>query len=235
MPIELEVFEKQIARLKADIVEQGRRVERMVEASIESLYDHDQAKADWVIEHDAIIDCADVEIERAAVDLLCDIARTAVDLPAKQLRLVLMIVKVNNELERCADLASDIAEQVGNFSTLPTEPSRRFRVMANSVVGIVRDTATCLERVDTKIAQSVLASDDTMDRFEQAILHEMQQGVAAGSVPVEFAFAANIVANHLERIGDHCTNIAEQIIYIATGQIVRHMKGQWSEPQDPQA
>ena len=234
MPISLEDFEKRIARLRADIVEQGRRVERIVETAIECLFERDQTKADWVIDRDSVIDRADVEIEQAAVDLLGAIARTAVELPAKQLRLVLMIVKVNNELERSADLAGEIAEQVALFKTLPCQPSKRFRVMANSVVGIVRDTATCLERVDTQIAQSVLANDDTMDRFEEAILREMQQGVADGSVTVEFAFATNIVANHLERIGDHCTNIAEQIIYIATGQIVRHQKGQWSQPQEPQ-
>lgn len=233
MPNTLEVFERRIARLRADMVEQGRRVERMVEGAVEAIFEMDQSKADWIISHDSVIDRADVEIERAAVDLLTDIARTAVDLPERLLRLLLMIVKVNNELERTADGAVTIAEQVATFQALADEPSGRFRVMANSAVGIVRDTVTCFERQDTKLAQAVLASDDTMDEFERAILLEMQQRVAAGDANVEFAFATNIVANELERIGDHCTNVAEQVIYIATGKIVRHMEGHWTEPEEP--
>lgn len=233
MPNTLEVFERRIARLRADMVEQGRRVERMVEGAVEAVFEKDKAKAEWIIEHDSVIDRADVEIERAAVDLLSDIARAAVELPAEQLRLLLMIVKVNNELERAADGAVTIAEQVAVFESLSDEPSGRFRVMANSAVGIVRDTVTCFEQENTRLAQAVLASDDTMDEFERAILLEMQQRVAGGVINVEFAFATNIVANELERIGDHCTNVAEQVIYIATGKIVRHMEGHWTEPEEP--
>ena len=233
MPNTRESIERRIARLRVDMVEQGRRVERLVEGAVEAVFDRDAEKAAWVIKHDAVIDRADVEIERAAVDLLGDIAREAFDLSPEQLRLVLMIVKVNNELERTADGAVEIAEQVEVFKALTDEPSGRFRVMANSAVGIVRDTVTCFENRDTSLAQSVLASDDTMDEFERAILLEMQQRVAAGQANVEFAFATNIVANELERIGDHCTNVAEQVIYIATGKIVRHMEGHWTEPEEP--
>lgn len=233
MPIPREVFERRIAQLRADMVEQGRRVERMVEVAVEALFEKDQSKSTWVIQNDAVIDRADVEIERAAVSILCDLARTSVDLPAEQIRLVLMIVKVNNELERAADAAVTIAEQVPTFLTLSDEPSSRFRVMANSAVGIVRDTVTAFERRDTSLARDVLNSDDTMDEFERAILLEMQQRVAAGAVNVEFAFATSIVATELERIGDHCTNVAEQVIYIATGKIVRHQEGHWTEPEMP--
>lgn len=233
MSMSLETFQRRIARLRSDLAEQGRRVERLVEAAVESVFNFDPAEAEWVISHDADIDRADVEIERAAVDLLADIARVSVELPARQLRLVLMIVKANNELERIADGAVAIAEQTPALHTLPGAPSARFHVMANSAVGIVRDTITCFQREDTAIARSVLASDDTMDEFERAILREMQQAVADGACHVEFAFATNIVANELERIGDHCTNIAEQVIYIDTGKIVRHMKGRWSEPREP--
>jgi len=235
MPISIESIEQRIAQLRADIVEQGRRVEQMVQTAVESVFDRDADKASWVIKHDEVIDRADVEIERAAVDLLTVIAHNAVDLPPRDLRRLLMIVKVNNELERIADNATLTAEQVEVFAQLPCRLSNRFRVMANSVIGVVRDTATCLEREDLEFSQTVLASDDTIDEFERAILHEMQQGVADGEVGVEFAFATNIMANELERIGDHCTNIAEQVIYIATGKIVRHMEGRWTTPEEPPA
>ncbi len=233
MPTPTDPFQRRILRLKADLTEQGRRVERMVEAAVEAVFDRDRDKARWVIEHDAVIDRADVELEQAAVDLLTDIARATVDLEPRLLRLVLMIVKVNNELERCADLAGDIAEQIPALDTLTDRPGDRFRVMANSVVGITRDSVSAFEREDTAVARAVLSSDDAVDEFERAILREMQHAVAAGAVGVEFAFATQTVANLLERIGDHCTNIAEQVIYIATGKIVRHAGGHWSEPVEP--
>ena len=77
MPNTRESIERRIARLRVDMVEQGRRVERLVEGAVEAVFDRDAEKAAWVIKHDAVIDRADVEIERAAVDMLTDIAREA--------------------------------------------------------------------------------------------------------------------------------------------------------------
>ncbi|RMH24555.1 MAG: hypothetical protein D6693_09830 [Planctomycetota bacterium] len=230
MPTSTDPYTRRTARLKADLVEQGRRVERMVGAAVEAIFTGDRDRARWVVEHDSVIDKADVEIEQAAVNLLTDIARVEVHLEPPTMRLVLMIVKVNNELERCADLAGDVAEQTDAI-TAPL--GDRFRVMANSVVGIAHDAVTAFDTLDTAVARAVLTADDTVDAFESLILREMQAGVADGSVSVEHAFAANHVAHLLERLGDHCTNIAEQVIYIATGKIVRHAGGQWSEPEEP--
>jgi len=233
MPHATEDYQRRILRLKADLSEQGRRVERMVESAVEAVFDHDLTKARWVMDHDRVIDRADIEIEQAVVTLLTEIARAPVNLEPRLMRLVLMIVKVNNELERCADLAGDIAEQVPVFASLSDRPRDRFRVMANSVVGIVRDVVTAFNDEDVANAQAVLAADDAMDEFERAILHDMQQRLADGAVAVEFAFATTIVAHLLERLGDHCTNVAEQVIYIATGKIVRHLEGHWTEPEEP--
>jgi len=230
MPTSPDPFVQRITRLKADLVEQGRRVECMVETSVVAIFTRDQAKARWVIERDEVIDRADIEIEQAAVGLLTDIARVAVDIEPQLLRLVLMLVKVNNELERCADLAGDIAEQA---TAIDAQLSDRFRVMANSVVGISHEAVSAFEREDTGIARAVLESDDTVDAFETMILRDIQSGVAAGKVSVEYAFAVHLVSHLLERLGDHCTNIAEQVIYIATGKIVRHAGGQWTEPEAP--
>jgi phosphate transport system protein len=106
--------------------------------------------------------------------------------------------------------------------------------MANSVIGILDGAVQCLERVDTRLARTVLMSDDAVDAFEQAIIREVQQGVADRIFTVDFAFAVSSVATMLDRVDDHCTNIAEQVIYVATGKIVRHQGGQWSEPAPPE-
>jgi len=226
-------FEQRIVRLKADLVEQGRRVQRMFEASVEAVFEQDRKKADWVCENDAVIDRVDVEIERAAVEILKDIARSVADLDEDQIRWLLTIVKVNNELERIADEAVKIAERVESIMTLPAAPPDRFRVMANSVIGVLSDTNRSFERTDTGLARTVLASDDAVEAFEHAILRDMQKCVAEGSIDIDFAFAINMITTAMERVEDHCTNIAEQVIYVSTGRIVRHTQGHWSEPEQP--
>jgi len=228
-------FEQRIARLQADLIEQGRRVEKMVEAAVEAVFDRDENKGRWVIDHDEVIDRVDVQLERTTVELLTNAARQSVHLSPENVRTVLTIVKVNNEIERIADGAVNIAERVEVLKRLPASPPATFRVMANSVIGIFQDTMACFERADTALAEKVLASEDTGDELERAILRDMQGQVARGDCSVDFAFAINLVAGELERMGDHCTNIAEQVIYARTGKIVRHTSGHWSAPQEPPA
>lgn len=233
MPLTPEAFEQRTSRLKADLVEQGRRVQRVVEASVESVFEGDVAKAAWVIEGDEIIDKADVDIERAAVQLLHDATRQGSDLTGDQLRMVLTVVKINNELERAADCAVTIAERVHVNAQICSLLPVTFRVMANSVVGILQSAGECFERLDAETARVVLASDDTVDAFEEQILRETQERLARGDVGVDFALAMHSIATELERIGDHCTNIAEQVIYVVTGNIVRHSEGHWTAPEPP--
>ncbi len=227
-------FEQRIERLKAELMNQGRQVERMVESAIDSLFERAPDKAAWVIAEDAAIDLADVELERRAVRLLGDIASESVELEESKIRMLLTIVKVNNELERIADISVNIAELVPTLLELPKPPTT-FRVMANSIIGIVRDANTAFERMDITTARSVLASDDLVDEFELKILREAQEEVARGETPVDVAFGLMRVATDLERMGDHCTNIAEQVIYVATGAIVRHQEGHWTAPEMPES
>lgn len=224
-------FVRRIDRLRADLLEQGRRVGAMLEQSVEALFERDDEKGRRVVEADEVIDRVDVEVERAAVRLLRDVAQTVAAVDDDQLRMVLTIVKINNELERIADAAVEIAQmrrEVGD-SDLPGA----FRVMANSVIGLVRDTNRCFEALDTALARRVLSSDETIDEFERMILRDTQRALAAGEIEVDAAFALHAIAARLEIIDDHCSNIAEQVIYVATGAIVRHQDGQWSEPRVP--
>ncbi|MEC9372386.1 MAG: phosphate signaling complex protein PhoU [Planctomycetota bacterium] len=228
-------FEQRIVLLKAVVVDPGRRVERMLDEAVLAVFNRDREKAAWVIQHDETIDRADVEIERAAVRLLCEIANVSTTLGPDQIRWILTVVKVNNELERIADEAVAIAERSAAFSDLDRTPPERFRVMAHSVIGILQSTTRCFEKVDVALAERVLQSDELVDQFEAQILRDMQQELAEKKVDVDFAFAVNTMAAALERIDDHCTNIAEQTIYVSTGKIVRHLEGHWSAPETPGA
>lgn len=229
MPTTPQGFRARIDRLKADLVDQGRRVQALLESSIEAVFEFDANRAAAVITADDAIDRVDVAIEKASVRLLTDATNEHAALEAAELRAVLTIVKVNNELERIADAAVAIAERVQTIEALNRTIPQTFRVMANSVVGILRDAVTALERRDAALAKVVLQSQDTVSAFKAEILRDAEQRIASGEMSVDFAFALHELASQCELMADHCTNIAEQVIYSATGAIVRHTEGHWSE------
>lgn len=229
MPTTAEGFASRTQQIKADLVAQGSRVQAMLELSCAALFERKSNLASQAIEMDEAIDKADVAIEQAAVALLTDATRAGASLDPQHLRAVLTIVKANNELERVADVAVDLAEMVPAVARIATPFPDTFRVMANSVIGILRDTNTSMSRNDPAIANIVLQSQHAVWAFKAALLREAEQQVAKGKYPVEFAFHLHETASMCEVIADHCTNIAEQVIYQTTGAIVRHAENCWVE------
>jgi len=224
MPNSPEGFEIRLARLKADVVEQGRRVRSHVERALDAVFTRDAALAQAVIDGDDVIDKVDVELEGAAVAILSDATRVNAHLQERQTRDLLNVVKINNELERIADLGVAIAERVKKLSS-PDEPiPASLRVMANSVVGIVRDAIAALERSDASLARLVLRSEDTVGSFKEEITREAERQIDAEMMSVHLAFFINGIAAQLVAIADHCSNIAEQVIYAETGAVVRHVE-----------
>ncbi len=224
-------FETKLNQLRNDLITQAQRVEEQLLRSVESAFDLDENKAAEVIEFDNVIDRVDVEIERASVPLL---AMGETD--EYRIRTVLMIVKINNELERIADCAVNIAEVVKDSKDEfgLCQPPATFRVMANSVIGMVRDANRALAELNVDLAQQVLQFDDTVDRFKSEIFLKAESHVATGKFPVQFAFRLRTVTVQLERIADHATNICEQVIYLESGKTVRHLKSGWSSPEMPE-
>jgi phosphate transport system protein len=232
-PISPAEFIKRIEHLRSEIVAQGRRVQEMLEAAFEALFEGSTTRADWAIAQDDEVDLVDVRIEQHSVMLLTDATRQGAELDATQLRTVLTIVKVNNELERAADVAADIALLArGRNSTSPAFPDT-FRVMANSVIGIVRDANGSMARQDPRLAQIVLQSQHAVSAFKDAVLRDAEEKLSQGKMRPDFAFLLHEVASNCELIADHCTNIAEQVIYLTTGSIVRHTQTQWVELPRP--
>lgn len=230
MPTSSEGFIQRIESLKGDLAGQGRRVQSMLEAAFAALFDHNPERAHWAIAQDDEVDRVDVAIEQASVALLTDATRQGAELDATQLRSVLMVVKINNELERAADVAVEIA----HAALAPNDPAQAantfpdtFRVMANSVIGILRDCNTSVARNNPQLANIVLQSQHAVTAFKDAVLKQAQERLAKGQITPEFAFLLHDIANQCEVIADHCTNIAEQVIYLTTGAIVRHTQTSW--------
>jgi len=235
-------FERRMEALRAMLVAQGRAVQAAVEHGVDAVFERDPVKARQVIENDHEIDRADVQIEREAVDLLTGIAAGApapgqgqavgLALSAADVRMVLTIVKVNNEFERVGDSAAAIAERAATFATMGAQLPGKFRLMANSVIGIMQTTNIALSQMDQLAAQVVLASDDATEAFKQAILRDTLEELARSEHTVDLAQALQIIASNLGRISDHCTNVAEQVIYVVTGKVVRHAENRWGKPED---
>ena len=197
--------------------------------AVDCFFDSDTEKAREVVLADEAIDKADVEIERASVPLL---AMGQTDEHA--IRGVLTIVKVNNELERIADAGVTIAERVFDPRSFTERAPNTFRVMANSVLGMLRDATRSLERQDAELARQVLLFDDTVERFKSEILLDTEMQVQTGAFSAGFAFRLLAVVTAVDRIADHATNICEQVIYLRRGLIVRHRPDGWSDPESPE-
>lgn len=229
MPTTPDGFQRRIDDLRGQLVTQGSRVQRILEAAFEAFFARNTAQAGSAIDLDNEIDHVDVEIERAAVALLIDATRENAHLEASQLRQVLTIVKVNNELERVADVGVAIAQSVSRVAGPLAAFPPTLRVMTNSVVGIVRDANIAVDQTNARMAKVVLQSEDAVAAFKAALLRNAEEQIASGKMTVDFAFIIHELATRCEDVADHCTNIAEQILYLATGTIMRHMEGHWVE------
>ncbi len=234
MTTDTEGFVQRTHRLKGDLVAQGKRVQGVLEAAFDAIFSGSLERAAWVKNQDDLIDAVDVELERACVQLLTDATKRdradTSELNPEQLRAVVTIVKVNNELERTADVAVELADMVlaakiGGAAGQAFPET--FRVMANSVVGIVRDVNTAVLRDDPNLANIVLQSQHAVTAFKDALLRDAEQKMVRGQMSADFAFSLHEVATACEIIADHCTNIAEQVIYLTTGAIVRHGLNAW--------
>jgi len=229
MPGNPEVIAEKIESLKAELVGQGRRVQAMTELAFEACFAKDQAKATQAIEADVEIDRIDVAIEKGAVDILTLACADGGAMSPNQVRIVLTIVKINNELERIADVATAIAEQVRHLQPAENFP-QTFRVLTNSTVAILHDSVSALESTSPRLAKSALMSQATANMFKQALMRDLHQQLQSGKLTnLPLASALHDVATFAVAITDHCTNICEQVLYVATGTIMRHMEGRWEE------
>lgn len=222
-----QAFNDRIAGLRSDLVGQGRRVQALLETAFDAVFSRDPELARRVAVMDDDVDRVDVHLEQAAVQLLTDATRESAQLSEHQLRAVLTIVKINNELERIADAAVDVSELVEPLQRLSAPFPDTFRVIANSVIGILRDVNSSVMRDDPLMSKVVLQSQHAVSAFKDAIVRAAEEKIATGQMAVDFAFALHEIAGQCVLIADHCTNIAEQVIYLTTGSIVRHMPAQW--------
>ena len=211
-------FTRDLGSLSDRLVNISNRCEDAFGRAIDSILARDAAAALEVVQGDSSIDELEVQLEEEALKILALHAPVAGDL-----RFLIASIKINNDLERIADIASNIAKRTIDLTTLaPTSPPVDFAEMAQQTRTMVRETIQALVGRDEERARAVLEMDDIVDDFNREILARIEKQMAAEPEVIPALMRWGNVVRLVERIADYATNIAEDIIYMEEGDIVRH-------------
>jgi phosphate transport system protein len=211
-------LERDLDELHRDILELAGAVEEAICKAIRALQERDADLARQVIAGDDTIDQQDNRIEEECLKMLALHQPVAVDL-----RRITAVLKINTDLERMADLAVDIAERALRLTELPHIPiPERLQRMTDLTTCMVRQSLEAFINLDTHQARTVCRSDDEVDQYNAKIIQELIRTMCSSPDMIEPALSLFSATRHLERIADHATNIAEDVIYLVEGEIVRH-------------
>ncbi len=212
------IFEDELRNLKERILKMGSLVEVAIRDSVRSLVDRDSELAREVIRRDHQINALDVEIDEECIRLI------ALRQPkAGDLRFITTAMKITTDLERMGDLAEDISERAIELNEEPIlKPYIDIPRMAEISMGMLRDALDALVKGDTKVAMDVIKRDDEVDYLNVQVFNELLFFMIQEPRNVPRATRITYVSKYIERIADHATNIAEMVIYMVEGKIVRH-------------
>ncbi len=211
-------FVEELEELKKRLLEMSGLVESAVYRSVQSLVEEDEGQARQVLRNEARINQMEIEIDDLATRLL------ALQQPmATDLRFLTAAIKINNDLERMGDLAVNIVERSLSLLHEPAvKPPIDIPHMANLAESMVRKSLDAFVKRDAGLARSVLVSDDAVDEMRDAIYEELVAFMERDSSTVRQCVDLIFVVRNLERIADHATNIAEDVIFLVQGVDVRH-------------
>ena len=211
-------LQREIENLKKKLLALSARVEFSVKDATLSIEKCNSELAQKIIDNDINIDNAEVEIEEDCLKILALHQPVAVDL-----RFIVAVLKINNDLERIGDLAVNIAERAVFLAGQPkVNISIDLVDMANNAQSMLKNSLDALINYDAQLAQRVCASDDIVDEMNRQIYLKVQDAILKKPEQIASLIHLLSASRHLERIADHTTNIAEDVIYMIEGQIIRH-------------
>jgi phosphate transport system protein len=211
-------FQEELELLKRRLLEMGGLAEENVRLAVKGLVDRDHDMIARVMTGDEPLNNLHIEIDSRCFTLLALYQPMAADL-----RTIVAAFKINTDLERVGDLAVNIAEAARRYSSHP--PVKKLidiPRMASIAQSMLRDALDAFVRRDLALAQSVLNEDDRLDELKTQIFRELLTYMLQDPATIEPALDLILVSRHLERIGDHATNIAEDVIFIVSARDVRH-------------
>jgi phosphate transport system protein len=212
-------FTRQIDKLKQMVLWLGTLVEESVESAIRSVKTRDVRLARQVIQGDAKIDQMEVEVEEECLHTLALYNPVATDL-----RFVVSVLKINGDLERIADKAVNIAEQVNTLIESPLVETVPFDFLGQSerVRTMLKKSLDALVNADAELADWVRRMDDQVDKVHRDMARNVKQAIREHPDQVDGLLTVWSLSRQLERIADHAVNIAEDVIYMVNGDILRH-------------
>jgi phosphate transport system protein len=211
-------LQHEINKIKKSILTLGAVVENRVQKAVRSIEDRDADLARAVIDGDPEIDRMEVDLEEDCLKILALHQPVAIDL-----RFIVSVIKINSELERIGDLAVSISERSLFLATQkPLDVPFDFTDMSENVKRMLKTSLDALVNMDSAAASRVIGEDDAIDTINRGMYQTIQQAIRKRPERVECLLHLWSVSRHLERIADHATNIAEDVIYMAQGNIVRH-------------
>lgn len=211
-------FELELDHLRTLLIRMGSLVEEQIDLGVRSILESNASLAQIVIDRDKKVDEFDNEIDKQCMRIFALTQPVAVDL-----RLLMAALKINNELERIGDIAVNLAERVE-----PLLPYSEFvkktsvSLMAAGARGMVKDAIDSFVNNDPKLAKKVLESDDHIDNLDREIFGMMVSSMKESPKQVEPASHVLILSRHIERLADHATNIAEDVIFLVNAKIIKH-------------
>jgi phosphate transport system protein len=213
-------LQHEIEKIKKSILTLGAVVEERVAKAVLSIENGDADLARGVIDGDPEIDRMEVDLEEDCLKILALHQPVAIDL-----RFIVSVIKINGELERIGDLAVSISERsLFLASQKPTDIPFDFGGMSEKVKRMLKNSLDALVNMDAPLATRVIDADDAIDSANRAMYQTVRQAIRKHPERVECLLHLWSVSRHLERIADHTTNIAEDVIYMIQGTIVRHQE-----------
>jgi len=223
-------FHEMLTQIERRLADEAGLVDRAIDDAVRALVARDAALAGTVVDGDHALDHAEVELERLCLDTMALQQPMAVDL-----RFLAAALKINSDLERMGDLACNVAKQTWRLQSPPLpEFGDRLVALGESVRRMVRDATDALLHRDAELARKVWSGDAGVDERFRELLDLCMTLMKAGRVGVEDATIYVAAARNVERIGDHATNVAEDVVFIVEGHIVRHNVEARIAPLPPQ-
>jgi phosphate transport system protein len=223
-------FEEVEEELKARLLRMGGLAEEMIHLAMQSLTERSDAPLAKLNEHEAKVNGLHIEIDDRCLKLIALHQPTAADL-----RFIMAAIKINSDLERIADQAVNIGQ---NTEFLLKQPPLKRKLldiprMADLAKGMVKDSLDAFVRRDVELAQQVVQRDDEEDQLKTSAFHELMELMQSDSTTIQRALCLILISRNLERVADHATNVAEDVIFMVQGKDIRHPGGQQAEAPVP--
>lgn len=213
-------MDQALEKVRQLLLRMGSLVEEMVAGSVQALIDRDTDPCETIIKRDEEIDQLQIEVDKACETIMATQQPTAVDM-----RFLVAVMKINTDLERVGDLAANICESVRTLNQLPPlKPYIDLPRLTQFVREMVHESLDAFVRRDTRLAVDVCVRDDKVDALYEQLFRELLTYMIEDPKNVTRGLQLLFICRELERVADHATNIAEDVIFYVEGKDVRHLK-----------